>query len=174
VFLRRKQEQNHHLDPDEGVPSPDQRSRKIQARISDLKKQIRYSKLWMALFFLVSLGAAVNFRFFPPISENMRQLLGVSPSPSLISIALIVYAFSALILILGRMNTGSVRFQGWSHIGYLTAFYLFYYYTDALRDNFWAVFIAGLTILGLENYRVWSACSEAIRKDKKILAILEK
>ena len=128
----------------------------------------------MALFFLVSLGAAVNFRFLPPISENLRQLLGISPSPTLISIALIVYAFSALILILGRMNTASVHFRGWSHIGYLSAFYLFYYYSGALRDNFWPVFIAGLTILGLENYRVWSACSEAIKNEKKILAILEK
>ena len=128
----------------------------------------------MALFFLVSLGAAANFRFLPPISEEVRQFFGASPPPSLISIALIVYAFSALILILGHMNTGPRRFRGWSHLGYLTAFYLFYYYTDLLRDNFWQVFIAGLTILGLENYRVWSGCSEAIREEKKILAYLEK
>ena len=128
----------------------------------------------MGLFFLVSLGAAVNFRFFPPISEEVREFMGVSPSPSLISIALIVYAFSALILILGHMNTGPRRFRGWSHIGYLSAFYLFYYYTGTLRDNFWPVFIAGLTILGLENYRVWSGCSEAIREEKKILTCLEK
>ncbi|MCD6292940.1 MAG: menaquinol oxidoreductase [Deltaproteobacteria bacterium] len=174
MFLRRKQKQDHHLDPNEGVSSPDQRRQKIQVRINDLKQQIRYSKLWMALFFLVSLGAAVNFRFFPPISENIRQLLGASPSPTLISIALIVYAFSALILILGRMNTPSVHFRGWSHIGYLSAFYLFYYYSNTLRGNFWPVFIAGLTILGLENYRVWSVCSEAIQKEEKILTFLDK
>ena len=128
----------------------------------------------MALFFLVSLGPAVNFCFLPPISEEVRQLLGVSPSPSLISIALIVYAFSAIILIFGQMNTGPRRFRGWSHVGYLSAFYLFYFYTGALRDNFWPVFIAGLTILGLENYRVWSVCSEAIREEQKILGCLEK
>ena len=174
MFFRQKQTQNHQLDPNEDVPISDQRCQKIQDRIRDLKKQIRYSQLWMGLFFLVSLGAAVNFRFFPPISESMRQFLGASPSPSLISIALIVYAFSALILILGRMNTRSVHFRGWSHIGYLTAFYLFYYYTNSLRDNFWPVFIAGLTILGLENYRVWSVCSETIRTEEKMLAFLEK
>ena len=174
MFLRRKQKQNHHLASDEGVPSPDSRRLEIQDRIRYLKKQIRYSKWWTALFALVSLGAAVNFRFLPPISEEMRQFLGASPSPSLISVALIVYAFSTLILILGNMNTGPRRFQGWSHIGYLSAFYLFYYYTGALRDNFWPVFIAGLTILGLEDYRVWSVCSEAIREEENILAILEK
>ncbi|MCK5539949.1 MAG: menaquinol oxidoreductase [Deltaproteobacteria bacterium] len=159
---------------DEGVPGPDSRRRKIQDRIHYLKKQIRYSQWWMALFFLISLGAAVDFRFLPPISAEVRDLLGASPPPSLISIALIVYAFSALILILGHMNTGPRRFRGWSHIGYLSAFYLFYYYTGMLRDNFWPVFIAGLTILGLENYRVWSGCSEAIREEKKILSCLEK
>ena len=153
---------------------PDSRRQEILDRIRYFKRQIRYSKWWTALFALVSLGAAVNFRFFPPISEKMKQLLGVSPSPSLISIALIVYAFSALVLILGHMNTGPRRFRGWSHIGYLSAFYLFYYYTGALRDNFWAVFIAGLTILGLEDYRVWSGCNEAIKEEEKILKILEK
>ncbi len=174
MFLRRKQKQNLHIAPDEGVPSPDSRRQEIHNRILYLKKQIRYGQWWIALFFLVSLGAAANFRFFPPISEEVRHLLGVSPPPSLISIALIVYAFSALILILGHMNTGPRRFRGWSHIGYLSAFYLFYYYTDALRDNFWPVFIAGLTILGLENYRVWSGCSEAIREEEKVLTFLEK
>ncbi len=174
MFLRRKQKQTRHLAPDEGVLNPDSRRRKIQDRIHYLKKQIRYSKCCMALFFLISFGAAVDFRFLPPLSENTKQFLGKAPPPTLISVGLIVYAFSALILILGRMNTDSVRFRGWSHIGYLSAFYLFYFYTGLLRGNFWPVFIAGLTILGLEGYRIWSACSEAIKKEKEILTILEK
>ncbi len=174
MFLRRKQRQAQHLVPDEGVLNPDSRRKKIQDQISFLKKQIRYSQWWMALFFLISIGAAVDFRFLPPISEKTRQLLGASPPSTLISVALIIYAFSALILILGRMNTGSVRYRGWSHIGYLSGFYLFYYYTGLLRENFWPVFIAGLTILGLESYRVWSVCTEAIKEEKKILTSLKK
>jgi hypothetical protein len=67
-----------------------------------------------------------------------------------------------------------VRFRGWSHLGYLAAFYLFYYYCGLLRNNFWSVFIAGLTILGLEDYRVWSVCNEAIKKEEKILSIVKK
>ena len=174
MFLRRRQKQNHPLTPDESGPTPNKRRQEIQDRIHYFKKQIRYSKWWTALFSLVSLGAAVDFRFLPPISEKTRQFLGASPSPSLISVALIVYAFSALILILGHMNTGPRRFRGWSHIGYLSAFYLFYFYTGVLRDNFWPVFIAGLTILGLEDYRVWSVCGEAIREEEKILKFMEK
>lgn len=174
MFLQRKQKQKHHLAQDGSISSPDERRQGIQDRIRDLKREIRYSKLWMILFFIVSLGAAIDFRFSPPLSEKMRELLGASPPSALISIALIVYAFSALVLIMGRMNTDSLHFRGWSHIGYLSAFYLFYHYTGMLRENFWLVFIAGLTILGLENYRVWSSCSEAIRAEEKILAILEK
>jgi len=174
VFLRRQQKQNQQLIPDESEPGPSSRRQDILQRIRNLKRQMRYSKVWMALFFLVSIGAAVNFRFLPPISAEIKEILGASPPPTLISIALIVYAFSALILILGRMNTGSTSFRGWSHLGYLTAFYLFYFYCDLLRDNFWPVFIAGLTILGLEDYRVWSVCSEAIKKEEEILSIVKK
>jgi len=172
VFLRRQQKQQ--LIPDESEPGPGSRRQEILQRIRDLRQQMRYSKIWMVLFFLVSIAAAVNFRFLPPISEDIKSFLGASPPPALISIALIVYAFSALFLILGRMNAGSTNFRGWSHLGYLTAFYLFYYYCGLLRDNFWPVFIAGLTILGLEDYRVWSVCSEAIKKEEEILSVVKK
>lgn len=161
------------LGSGQGVPSQDSRRSKILDRIRYLKQQIRYSIWWMVLFFLVSLGAVANFRFLPPISEKMRHLLGGSPPTTLISIALVVYAFSALALILGHLSTGPDRYRGWSHIGYLSAFYLFYYYAGGLRENFWPVFFAGLTILGLENYRVWSVCSEAIRKERELLALLD-
>jgi len=154
------------------VLSPGERRKEVEDKIRYFKKQILYSRVWMVLFFLVSLGAAVGFRFLPPISEEMRHFLGASPPPTLISIALIVYAFSALILILGRMNSGPARFRGWSHTFYLSAFYLFYYYSGELRENFWPVFIAGLTILGLEDYRVWSICNEAIKKEEETLKIL--
>jgi len=174
VFLWQKQGKNHRLAPSKSVLTPDLRRKKIQDRIYYLKKQIRYSKWWVVLFCLVSLGAVIDFRFFPPISEKTRHFLGVSPPATLISIALVIYAFSALILILGHMNTGPDRFRGWSHIGYLSAFYLFYYYAGKLRANFWPVFITGMTILGLESYRVWTVCSEAIRKEEEILASLEK
>ncbi|MBN2809768.1 MAG: menaquinol oxidoreductase [Deltaproteobacteria bacterium] len=174
MFLRRKQKQSDLFTPVGTGLGQNQRRQEIQDRIQLLKKQIRNSKWWMALFFLVSLAAAVDFRFLPAIPETAKKFLGNAPPTTLISIALIVYAFSALILIMGHMNTGSVRFKGWSHIVYLSAFYLFYYYSGVLRDNFWPVFIAGLTILGLENYRVWSLCSEAIREEMKILNSLGK
>jgi hypothetical protein len=70
------------------------------------------------------------------------------------------------------MNSEDQTYRGWSHLGYLTAFYVFYYFAEELGDNFWAVFAAGLTILGLENYRVWTRCTEALRREREALESL--
>jgi hypothetical protein len=166
--------QNRYPDTDRPLFDINIRRQLIEARIRYLRRQIYYSNCWMALFFVVSFGAATDLCFLPPMSESFRRLLGAAPSATLISVALIVYTFSALLLIFGYMNTGSTRFRGWFHIGYLVAFYLFYFYAGQLRENFWIVFIAGLSILGLENYRVWSVCSEAIKKEIELLDALKR
>lgn len=126
--------------------------------------------LWgLALFILISLGAQQNFDFLPPITEGARAVLGAAPPVKLVSIALVVYSFSALILILSRMMGGSDTYRGWSHLAYLTGFYIFYYYGEVLSENFWAVFAAGFTILSLEYYQIWTYCSEAMRTEKELL-----
>ncbi|OHB33522.1 MAG: hypothetical protein A2X84_00335 [Desulfuromonadaceae bacterium GWC2_58_13] len=130
--------------------------------------------LWgLALFILISLGAQQNLRFLPPLSEGARAVLGAAPPVKLISIALVVYSFSALILILSRMMGGSDTYRGWSHLGYLSGFYAFYYYAEVLPENFWAVFAAGITILTLEYYQIWTYCSEALRTEQELLSKLE-
>lgn len=129
--------------------------------------------LWgLALFILISLGAQ-EIRLLPPLSEGVRAVLGASPPVKLISIALVVYSFSALILILSRMMGGTDTYRGWSHLGYLSGFYTFYYYAEVLPENFWAVFAAGITILSLEYYSIWTFCSEAIRTEQELLSKLE-
>ncbi len=131
--------------------------------------------LWgLGLFLLVSTGVVAGMRYMPPVPAGLRQVLGPSPPVNLISLALAVYAFSALVLILSRMMGGSGTYRGWSHLGYLSAFYLFYYYGNSLEESFWAVFAAGLTILGLEHYHIWTFASDAIRKEKEDLVQLER
>lgn len=161
-FLKRKQLPAEHHSSDQ----------KIQQRINFLQRQIRASKVATLLFSLASLAAAVNFRFLPPVSSSLRQLLGAPPPLFLVNLALIIYAFSALVLTLGRINSGTSQFHGWPHLGYITAFYIFYYYSQVLPGNFWQVFIAGLTIFALEDYRIWTVCSEALKKEQQRLAML--
>lgn len=158
----------------QGFPDPEERRREIEKRIHRLHGHANRGLWGLSIFILISIGAQQNFSFIPPLSEEIRDLLGPSPPVKLISIALAVYTFSALILILSRMMSGSQTYRGWSHLGYLSAFYAFYYYGNALQANFWAIFVAGLTIMGLEYYQVWNQCTEAMRKEKQLLASIRK
>ncbi|AAR33921.1 menaquinol oxidoreductase [Geobacter sulfurreducens] len=131
--------------------------------------------LWaMALFLAVSTAALWDFSFLPPMSDQVRAFLGKPPSATMISGVLMLYTFSAIILILARMMGGAEQYSGFAHVGYLTAFYLFYHFARALNDNYWAVFVAGITILGLESYHIWNFCSEAIRKDQEIIDTIDR
>ncbi len=131
--------------------------------------------MWaLALFLVISLGAMRDFDFLPPLPGRFHALLGASPPVGLISAALIVYSFSAIILILARMATGSGAYGGMSHVGYLLGFYFFYHYAGAMEDNFWAVFAAGMTILGIESYHIRTHFTELVRELEKVLPRLGK
>ena len=113
-----------------------------------------------------------GFSFLLPLDESIRRILGHPPPVNLISALLILYIFSAIILILGRMMSGSGQASGVGHAGYLAGFYFFYHFSGTLPENFWAVFVAGLTILGLESYHIWIYCSEEIEKERETLTAL--
>ena len=108
------------------------------------------------------------------LSPHTRDLLGKPPSPVMINVALAVYSFSALILGIGRLTDQDERYRGWSHIGYLAVFYIFYAFANALSVNVVAVIISGLTILGLEYYSTWSSARSAIEREKEIMQRLRR
>ena len=142
-----------------------------QELTEEIRRLQRFSTrglLALALFLGVCVYAWWNFPFLP-VPDTATAVLGRPPSSRIISTALLLYTFSALILSLSRMTTGVEHRSSFSHVGYLTGFFLFYYYGKALEDNYWAVFGAGITILGVESYRIWSYCSEAIAKKSEDL-----
>jgi len=124
--------------------------------------------LALALFLGVSICAWWNFPFLP-VPDTVTAVLGRPPSARIISTVLLLYTFSALILSLSRMTAGVEHRSSFGHVGYLTAFFLFYYFGKSLADNYWAVFGAGVTILGVESYRIWSYCSEGMAKKREDL-----
>lgn len=169
---------NDRTDPPNEQPAASRFDRgplrkEVRAEIRRLQRLSNRGLWGLALFIFISLGAQRNFDFFPPLSEGARAVLGAAPPVKLISIALVVYSFSGLVLILSRMMGGTETYRGWSHLGYLSGFYLFYFYAEALSDNFWAVFAAGCTILTLEYYSIWNYCNEAIRTEKELLGKLD-
>ncbi len=141
--------------------------------ISSLHRKFTGELLAATLFLIVSLAALSDFSFFPSLPANVRTALGRPPSVNMISAVLLLYIFSAIILILSRMMSGSGRYGGVSHVGYLTGFYVFYHFSGKLPENFWAVFAAGVTILGLEGYHLWIYCSEEIARAQDVLAFLD-
>ena len=118
--------------------------------------------LWaLSLFLVVCTLAWRDFPLFP-LPDTVIATLGAPPQPRFISIMLVIYTFSAITLSLSRLMGGIEHKSSFCHVGYLTVFFLFYHFAKALDENFWAVLGAGITILGVESYRIWSFCSENI------------
>jgi len=144
----------------------------IEARIRKLERSAGHGLLGMAIFLLVSLMAFYGFSVLPDMSPEFRQKLGAAPPVDLISLALVIYAFSGIVLVFARMTSNTGSYRGFQHAGFLTGFYAFYHLAGALPDNFWAVFFAGLSVMGLESYQLWTRSNTAIRKQQAHLANL--
>ena len=132
--------------------------------IRSLQSRASSGLIAIALFLAISIGAIRDFDFLPSLPDSLLEILGTPPSVKMISAALIVYTFSAIVLILARMMSGARIQNGMAQVGYLTVFYAFYHFANAMEDCFWAVFAAGLTILSLNGYHTWTHCMEEIVK----------
>lgn len=138
----------------------------LSHEINRLERLSRRGPLALALFLGVSILAWLGFGVLPA-PETVTAVLGSPPSARMVSIVLVLYTFSALALSLTRMTAGIEHRSSFSHVGYLTAFYLFYYYGSALAENYWAVFGAGITILGVESYRIRTFCADGITRSRE-------
>jgi hypothetical protein len=142
--------------------------------INEINRLSRFSTrgfLALSLFLVVSIFAWWGFDFLP-VPDTVTAYLGKPPSAHIISIALLLYTFSAIILSLSRMTAGIEHRSSFTHVGFLAAFFLFYYFGKSLEENYWAVFGSGITILGIESYRIWTFCSEAIALKNEQLAYI--
>ncbi len=120
----------------------------------------------LSLFLVVCILAWQGF-FFLPAPDTVTGVLGAPPSARIISTALLLYTFSAIILSLSRMTAGIEHRSSFGHLGFLTGFFLFYYFGKSLEENYWAVCGSGITILGVESYRIWTFCAEGIARNKE-------
>jgi hypothetical protein len=154
--------------------TPEEQRSALQASIRRWRTR-SHQGLWaIAAFAGVSIPAMLSDRIFPPLTPEIKRMLGTPPSSNMISALLVVYAFSAILLVLGRITNGSPKMVSFSHIGYLICFYAFYYFSGVLPENFWAVLATGMTILSLESYHIWSLSMARIREEEEALTILER
>ena len=138
--------------------------------------EVRAQRGWWVLALFLGVSSAVTFGLerLLPISDQVREVLGAPPPMGLINLALVIYSFSAIILILSRMTMGIAPDTGFSHVGFLVGFYLFYYYAGAMVENLCAVLAAGSTIMLLYLYHLRNFCAEELRKERETLAQLER
>lgn len=147
----------------------DSTASEAQERIRELRARARMGGWGLVAFVVVSVLSIPDSYLVPALSDSIRQFLGEAPPSNLISIALVIYAFSALTLILARIAQGSSVYKGWSHLFYLTSFYIFFGFAGTLRETYWAIFVSGLLIMGLENFLVRSWVSEEIGREERKL-----
>src|SRR6056297_1260385 len=86
-------------------PATDAKSRSL-ARIRQMQGLSRHSLWGLTFFLIISVVAMPQSSLLPAIPRNVREILGSAPPANLVSIALVVYSFSALVLILSRMGSG--------------------------------------------------------------------
>lgn len=151
----------------EKTPSVQQ---KLQIEIRQLESRSNRGLWGLVLFLGVSIGAYQNFGFLPALPESWRQALGPPPPINLIHFALFIYTFSAAIMVLAKMMNESEPRNSLLPVLYLTVFYAFYALSGTLEAHFWAVFAAGIMVLGLESYYTWSFCSEQLHEARQRLA----
>jgi hypothetical protein len=144
-----------------------------RSAIRRLEKKAYSGAYTLSAFIVLSIAAIHNFSFLPSFSQAMRKSMGTGPSSGFISIALVVYVFSAVILSLSRMMEGSDKIGGIAHLGYLGGFFFFYHFSGDMDEQFWAVFAGGATIISLESYQVWNFCRDEILKEREVLQELE-
>lgn len=148
----------------------------MQAAQQEIIRLKRFSSrgLWaFSLFLLIGL-LAWHVLPFLVIPEKLAPYFGKPPSAYLVSGMLLVYTFAAIILSLARLSTNQEHRSSFCHAGYLAVFFLFYHFAGVLADNYWAVIGAGVTILGVESYRIWNYCSEGIRRKQEDLAFMRR
>lgn len=143
---------------------PPEAADEVRRRLRQLRARARRGLWLLCLFLAASVALLRAADSLPRLPPEPGFLLGHPPSAGLVSLALVAYGFSAIILTLGRIANQTDSGDGLHHLGYLSAFYGFYHAADALKDNFWAVFAAGVTILGLVAYNNWNCQREPLQE----------
>ncbi len=114
--------------------------------------------LWELLLFLLFSMAALAWQqtnLHQQFSEEFRQLLGMPLPATLLSLALGVYLFTAVIQVLVRQSHDTSLAMRSFHLVFRSVFYLFYSFSGVLAEHFAFVFASGLALYGLEQASLW-------------------
>lgn len=139
---------------------------------SDKSYSFSRKNLWGLLIFLLASICAYglrDFNLFELSSEPLRQVLGYPPPAYLITLALAVYCFSCVILTLTAMARGAQPEPRWNHLGYRTAFFVFYSFSGAIADNFIPVVLVGFALYLLDHCHIQMYNLKMAAEEREVL-----
>ena len=121
---------------------------------SDDLRSTSWRCLWsLQLFLTISIAAFLvrDFNLYAAFPESVLQILGCPPPPTLAHIALAGYAFTVLTPLAIQLLNGEQPVAQWRHLGYRSAFYCFYLFSNTLAANFFLAFATGMFLYLLEQ-----------------------
>ena len=132
---------------------------------------ISRQNLWnLQLFLLISCAAFLvrDFNLYTTFPESVLQVLGCPPPPILVHLALAGYIFTVVTPLTIHLLNGDRLTVQWRHLGYRTAFYLFYLCSGTLAANFIMVFAIGVVLYLLEQASICLAISRTVEGNGQV------
>lgn len=156
------------------TPDPSVRKEGIRKSIESVQGQTRQG-LWGFAFFLgVSIVSwcMADCITIEPMAPGMQLVIEPRTFLAMVDIVLAVSTICDMILIAGRLTDGSMPGRIWQHVGFRSVFYLFYLLGGLLPLRFFAVFTAGLLVIGFEQIVLYLYAAKAIRCEKQLLSAI--
>lgn len=158
------------------TPDPSIRREDIRKSIELVQFHTRKG-LWGFVFFLsaslVSWSIA-DYDLAGPVLPGTQILLDPDLFLMMIDGVFAVSTISDLILIAGRLNDGTRPARIWQHVGFRTIFYLFYLLGGLLPLRFFAVFFAGVLVIGFEQAVLYLYAARIIREERALLGAIRR
>ncbi|MCM2265708.1 MAG: hypothetical protein NDI73_11020, partial [Desulfuromonadales bacterium] len=138
--------------------------------LEELRAISRRSQSSLQLFLAISAIAFLvrDFNLYEAFPESVLQILGCPPPPILAHIALAGYVFTVLIPLVIHLLSGEQPVSQWRHLGYRSAFYGFYLFSNTLAANFIAVFATGIILYMLEQANICLAIGKTSDGDGQL------
>ena len=156
------------------TPDPKIRREGIRKSIESVQFHTRKGLWGFVVFLAASLlsWSIADYDLVGPMVPGMQQLIEPDLFLMMIDTVLAISTISDLILIAGRLNDGTRPGRIWLHVGFRTIFYLFYLLAGLLPLRFFAVFAAGLLVIGFEQAVLYLYAARTIREERQLLSAI--
>ena len=114
----------------------------------------------LALFLTFNIGC-LSLIDIPP--ERLLRILGAAPNTLYINLAYALFVITETILLLCRLGCKQVVHHAWRKLGFIFCFYVFFWFSGAITENFVLLLVTGLGLLLSEYIRLLRLTVKSVR-----------